>query len=166
MCFAVYALLFSAAAGEEGLSFEEAYERTGQGVKLEPAEISLLPEDYSGFTVQADSDFCYVLTDMTGMIMGFKEDGSCSCTLPEDSARALLENAKLLSRGPDGAMLYFVSLNGGGVLFIRRDRTLTPLMQAISRGAEDEYGRLMGDSHYTCPYYKNGDEYRVVRHQM
>ena len=138
----LYALLFSAAAGEEGLSFEEAYERTGQGVKLEPAEISLLPEDYSGFTVQADSDFCYVLTDMTGMIMGFKEDGSCSCTLPEDSARALLENAKLLSRGPDGAMLYFVSLNGGGVLFIRRDRTLTPLMQAVSRGAEDEYGRL------------------------
>ena len=34
----LYALLFSAAAGEEGLSFEEAYE-------LEPAEISLLPED-------------------------------------------------------------------------------------------------------------------------
>ena len=25
---------------------------------------------------------------------------------------------------------------------------------------------LCGPSHYSCPYYKNGDEYRVVRHQM
>ena len=31
---------------------------------------------------------------------------------------------------------------------------------------EDEYGRLASDSHYICPYYKNGDEYRVVRHQI
>lgn len=31
---------------------------------------------------------------------------------------------------------------------------------------EDEISRLMSDSHYNCPYYKNGDEYRVVRHQM
>ena len=31
---------------------------------------------------------------------------------------------------------------------------------------EDEYGRLTSDSHYICPYYKNGDEYSVVRHQM
>lgn len=31
---------------------------------------------------------------------------------------------------------------------------------------EDEIARLYGDGHYTCPYYKNGDEYRVVRHQM
>ena len=28
---------------------------------------------------------------------------------------------------------------------------------------EDEIARLYGDSHYSCPYYKNGDEYRVVR---
>ena len=31
---------------------------------------------------------------------------------------------------------------------------------------EDDYMRLMTDSHYTCPYYRNGDEYAVVRHQM
>ncbi len=31
---------------------------------------------------------------------------------------------------------------------------------------EDDMSRLMSDSHYSCPYYKNGDEYRVVRHQM
>lgn len=31
---------------------------------------------------------------------------------------------------------------------------------------EDDVARLYGDKHYTCPYYKNGDEYRVVRHQM
>lgn len=31
---------------------------------------------------------------------------------------------------------------------------------------EDEYIRLVSDSHYQCPYYRNGDEYVVVRHQM
>lgn len=30
---------------------------------------------------------------------------------------------------------------------------------------EDEYMRLMSDSHYSCPYYRNGDEYAVVRKQ-
>ena len=28
---------------------------------------------------------------------------------------------------------------------------------------EDEYVRLISDSHYRCPYYRNGDEYKVVR---
>ena len=31
---------------------------------------------------------------------------------------------------------------------------------------EDELSRFMSDSHYSCPYYKNGDEYKVVRKQM
>ena len=31
---------------------------------------------------------------------------------------------------------------------------------------EDEYVRLMSDGHYSCPYYRNGDEYLVVRKQM
>lgn len=31
---------------------------------------------------------------------------------------------------------------------------------------EDDYARLMSSQHATCPYYQNGDEYRVVRHQM
>lgn len=31
---------------------------------------------------------------------------------------------------------------------------------------EDDYVRLNTDSHYQCPYYQNGDEYAVVRHQM
>lgn len=30
---------------------------------------------------------------------------------------------------------------------------------------EDEYMRFMSDSHYSCPYYRNGDEYAVVRKQ-
>ena len=30
---------------------------------------------------------------------------------------------------------------------------------------EDEYVRLMSDSHYRCPYYRSGDEYAVVRKQ-
>ncbi len=31
---------------------------------------------------------------------------------------------------------------------------------------EDEYARFLSDSHAHCPYYRNGDEYAVVRHQM
>lgn len=31
---------------------------------------------------------------------------------------------------------------------------------------EDDYIRLRLDAHYNCPYYRNGDEYRIVRKQM
>ncbi|MGN0368614.1 MAG: DUF6472 family protein [Wujia sp.] len=31
---------------------------------------------------------------------------------------------------------------------------------------EDELARLYSDKYYACPYFKNGDEYRVVRKQM
>lgn len=31
---------------------------------------------------------------------------------------------------------------------------------------EDEYVRMISDSYYSCPYYHNGDDYRIVRKQM
>ena len=31
---------------------------------------------------------------------------------------------------------------------------------------EDEMMRFLTDHHYQCPYYRSGDEYRVVRKQM
>ena len=31
---------------------------------------------------------------------------------------------------------------------------------------EDDYGRLLTRGFKECPYYKDGDEYKVVRHQM
>lgn len=31
---------------------------------------------------------------------------------------------------------------------------------------EDEMVRFMTDSYYDCPYYRNGDEYLVVRKQL
>ncbi len=31
---------------------------------------------------------------------------------------------------------------------------------------EDDYARMMENGFKDCPYYTNGDEYRVVRHQM
>ncbi|MBO4863792.1 MAG: hypothetical protein J5517_05475 [Eubacterium sp.] len=31
---------------------------------------------------------------------------------------------------------------------------------------EDDYSRLMEGHFKECPYYTNGDEYKVVRHQM
>lgn len=31
---------------------------------------------------------------------------------------------------------------------------------------EDDYSRLMNDHGETCRYYRNGDEYAVVRHQI
>lgn len=31
---------------------------------------------------------------------------------------------------------------------------------------EDDYAKFLADPHYSCPFYRNGDEYAVVRHQM
>jgi len=31
---------------------------------------------------------------------------------------------------------------------------------------EDELARFLSDSHYQCPYYQLGDEYKIVRKQM
>ncbi len=31
---------------------------------------------------------------------------------------------------------------------------------------EDDAARLYSDHHFQCPYYRNGDEYTVVRKQM
>ena len=31
---------------------------------------------------------------------------------------------------------------------------------------EDEYYRFISTEYKECPYYRNGDEYRVVRHQI
>ena len=31
---------------------------------------------------------------------------------------------------------------------------------------EDEFLRIMDSDYKECPYYRNGDEYAVVRHQM
>lgn len=31
---------------------------------------------------------------------------------------------------------------------------------------EDDYARVLGSHYRNCPFYRNGDEYRVVRHQM
>lgn len=31
---------------------------------------------------------------------------------------------------------------------------------------EDDLARFLSDCHTACPYYRNGDEYQVVRHQM
>ncbi len=31
---------------------------------------------------------------------------------------------------------------------------------------EDEMGRFLSGTYRECPYYRNGDEYTIVRHQM
>ena len=31
---------------------------------------------------------------------------------------------------------------------------------------EDDMARFMSHKYKKCPYFKNGDEYRIVRHQM
>ena len=31
---------------------------------------------------------------------------------------------------------------------------------------EDDYGKVMSSGFTECPYFKDGDEYKVVRHQM
>lgn len=31
---------------------------------------------------------------------------------------------------------------------------------------EDDYARMIGDSHYRCPFYRQGNEYTIVRKQI
>ena len=31
---------------------------------------------------------------------------------------------------------------------------------------EDDYVRIMSERYFQCPYYRNGDDYAVVRKQM
>ncbi len=31
---------------------------------------------------------------------------------------------------------------------------------------EDDYYRMITGQHKSCPFYRNGDEYAVVKHQM
>ncbi len=31
---------------------------------------------------------------------------------------------------------------------------------------EDDYARLMEGERTACPFYRSGDEYKIVRHQM
>ncbi|MCR4922920.1 MAG: DUF6472 family protein [Lachnospiraceae bacterium] len=31
---------------------------------------------------------------------------------------------------------------------------------------EDDYGRLISQERASCPFFRDGDEYKVVRHQM
>ena len=35
-----------------------------------------------------------------------------------------------------------------------------------ARMDEDDYYRLVNSSYKNCPFYRNGDEYRIVRKQM
>lgn len=31
---------------------------------------------------------------------------------------------------------------------------------------EDEMGHMLGDSHYSCPFFQYNDEYKIVRKQI
>ena len=37
---------------------------------------------------------------------------------------------------------------------------------SVSHLDEDEYYRFVSSDYKECPYYRSGDEYKVVRHQM
>ena len=51
------------------------------------------------------------------------------------------------------------------VLIIFMMKTMK-VMYVIKSMDEDEYIRLMTDRYFQCPFYRNGDEYAVVRKQM
>ena len=57
--------------------------------------------------------------------------------------------------GFDAGVPVFGFLVKRPAVFIRRDVDLD----------EDEYMRFLSSSEKMCPYYRNGDEYEVVKHQ-
>ena len=51
-------------------------------------------------------------------------------------------------------------------LLLTLDDSLIKIGIDIINLYEDDMARFMSHKYKKCPYFKNGDEYRVVRHQM
>ena len=164
---AALCLLLSSAGCEAALSLTEAYDLASRGAALELREVSLLPANYSGITVQAGSGPAETAAALFSLATGVPAepvpagDGSiCSFPLPEAFAREILEKSRVFGLGPDGAVLRAVYIGSQGLLFVQRDKTLTPLTQAANRGAADERGNLKTRLNYMLtvdPDIINGD---------
>ena len=170
-------LLLSAAAGEETVSLQAAYSMAGLGFQFDLADTMLIPEDYTGYVLQLSD----TLTDSLALpaeSITVGEDGLCTVSLSEDNARALLDNAELLSLGPDGAVLWVAEIDPARLpwqsegsdspltwqrlMFVQRGKTLTPLLQAVSRGVPDKYGSLKD----TLEYKLNVSPYVIYNYAL
>ncbi len=110
-------------------------------------EISLWPDDFTGFTIgftPGNKDALFdaatpVRTDEYG-VEYYEIPGILATMLSGETARY----CKPVSLGPDGAVLWKApSLSGNGyALYIQRDRTLVAAAQSSVRGAADSDGRL------------------------
>ena len=136
-------LLLSAASSETALTFGEAYELAGQGKQMDLLAVSPKPDDFSDFEILVCSDLADAVKALIQQESVPGEDGaSCVFAISEETAQALFESAVPLSLGPDGSILYQSSAGNEGLLFVQRDRVLTPLLQASDRGVPDEWGHL------------------------
>ena len=128
----IAAILLYEKLGDYKDSAERAHRR------LEPVEEDLPPDDYSGMEIRISADLVSSLQEYLPLTFAPEGDGNmCSAPLPEETARQLLEQARPFAYGPDGAVLYYC-----GLMVIRRGNTITPLLQAVSRGREDTLGWL------------------------
>ena len=50
-------------------------------------------------------------------------------------------------------------------LFYEYDEAYDDLYCSVDMD-EDDYARIMHGDHSQCPFWRNGDEYETVRHQM
>ena len=135
-------MLLAGGAGAESIADAAAGIAAGE-LFAEAEGISMLPEDYSGFRMEACADFAALVSSMSAGVPEADSSGKLiSASLPESAARLLFEAAEPLSIGPDGAVFWLSRMNGISVPFIQRGKTLVPLAQAVGRGVPDADGSL------------------------
>ena len=111
-------------------------------IGLQP--VSLYPEDYSGFCMALCVDQVNLNSTKADRV---SDDGRvCYFDLTEKECRELLQNAKLLSIGPDKSVLWATS--GERTMFVQHGKTLVILMQAINRGINDNTGLFADNIRY------------------
>lgn len=118
-------------------------------------EISLQPDDYSGFRMALCVDQVNISTIKPDQL---SDDGRvCYFDLTTEECKALLASAEPLSIGPDGAILWITSEER--TLMVQHGKTLVILMQAVNRGAKD-IALLLADElneKRSSSYVVNGD---------
>ena len=126
--------------------------------KADLIETSMLPNDYSGFTLA----ICAEQIDTNAIeVDHISDDGRvCYIELTDSECKSLFNNATAISLGPQGAILWGIEVNNEKSFIVQHDHTLVLLLQALHRGAEDSANVLKNSLDYKSkivPDIVNGD---------
>ena len=108
-------------------------------------EISLIPEDCSGFEVQYRAFLPgSILKELNIVQPAHQEDRNeiIHRLLDTAAVRNLFDHSYAISIAPDGSVLWIAYFSADAFMFVQHQRTLVILFQSINRGVQDKYGSL------------------------